>query len=1021
MRDKNLWVFNAGAAFSGNPKWLFLYVVEHHHDIRCVWLCYSDTLVNRMRSLGYEACHYDSFEGRRIGGCAGVYVVDQYKEIIQPYLEGITILNLWHGVGCKTVELGVTEGFLSRRIAKKHIQNKLIYKRDTLFLATSPMMEEHFKKQCDIDDDKIIRAGYPCNTYNGLAKTYDHDILARQKLPSDTTVAVYAPTYRDNDRFGFFTKSLPKVDELVARLEQLGVLLILKLHPQMVEDPSLVAINEACQRSNYLMVWDNDEDFYEIMSSVDVAIVDYSSIFYDLLACGVKRFIRYVFDYDDGDSMRGFVFDFYDMTCGRICKSFDELLAAIGDSVPTPENEINRIANLFWEYSTLDSMERIFERAMEFIPDKSYTLPTLFSFDAFDTLIGRSTIAPDSVFVYVQQRLKESAIECSAYVKDFFPKIRAWGEANCRELQVKSVEQRGDDRCEITLEMIYERIAEVYALSKECIEQMMIWELECEEAVSIPYAENIALLKELINDGEEVIVISDMYLPADFVKSLLRKADPVFESVPIYVSSEYGHQKKDGTLYLDVYHLLDYCYGKWVHVGDNQNADDKQPASLGIEVCRFEKILEQDGYEKGLNSFEPTYDSRLVSGLFTQFRYSHESQMDVYAYSYVSTYFVPYVNWAIKHALQQGIECLYFISRDGHTLKTVADAIIDVKGYEIRTRYIYGSRRAWRVPSQIHEIEDDFFGPFGNFNGVDEYDSLLIATDLDDETFRDAFPQFAYLKEQGSVGKEELKEIVECLRYSPHYHELLLSNAERERVLVEKYLRQEIDFDEKYAFVEFWGRGYTQKCLEKLINDVLGYEKDCIFYYARSIYPSRGHSIRYNYSANNWSLVFLEAVLANVPYASVSSYSEGEGGMIVPDIVPVEVNRAAYDAIMGWLPIFVREYYSLPFLNEDSADRVLYDYGLSYFHRYKTEQVFLDCYASLEDSPSIYGKPIEYAPPWTLKDAFARVIGVRKETRDSKMSLARSKPIYRKVYKWFAKAKHMKKKLIRTLPDFSHE
>mgnify|MGYP006195248143 CR=1 FL=1 len=30
------------------------------------------------------------------------------------------------------------------------------------------------------------------------------------------------------------------------------------------------------------------------------------------------------------------------------------------------------------------------------------------------------------------------------------------------------------------------------------------------------------------------------------------------------------------------------------------------------------------------------------------------------------------------------------------------------------------------------------------------------------------------------------------------------------------YLRQEIDFDEPHAFVEYWGRGYTQDCLTRL-------------------------------------------------------------------------------------------------------------------------------------------------------------------------------------------------------------
>ena len=44
------------------------------------------------------------------------------------------------------------------------------------------------------------------------------------------------------------------------------------------------------------------------------------------------------------------------------------------------------------------------------------------------------------------------------------------------------------------------------------------------------------------------------------------------------------------------------------------------------------------------------------------------------------------------------------------------------------------------------------------------------------------------------------------------YKNLLLEKAKEERKIVNEYLIQEIDFSEKFAFVEYWGRGYTQDC-----------------------------------------------------------------------------------------------------------------------------------------------------------------------------------------------------------------
>ena len=125
---------------------------------------------------------------------AGVYVVEMCKEVFQPELEGITILNLWHGVGCKSIERKVTGGFLQERIAKKYIRNNRIYKNAQLFLVTSELMEKHFMEQCGIDEELLIRAGYPRCTVTDPVCTYPHDIRAIKGLSDDARIVVYAPT-----------------------------------------------------------------------------------------------------------------------------------------------------------------------------------------------------------------------------------------------------------------------------------------------------------------------------------------------------------------------------------------------------------------------------------------------------------------------------------------------------------------------------------------------------------------------------------------------------------------------------------------------------------------------------------------------------------------------------------------------------------------------------------------------------------------------------------------------------------
>ena len=41
-----------------------------------------------------------------------------------------------------------------------------MYHNNQLFLVTSPLMEQHFTKMLNLDEDQIIRAGYPANMFN---------------------------------------------------------------------------------------------------------------------------------------------------------------------------------------------------------------------------------------------------------------------------------------------------------------------------------------------------------------------------------------------------------------------------------------------------------------------------------------------------------------------------------------------------------------------------------------------------------------------------------------------------------------------------------------------------------------------------------------------------------------------------------------------------------------------------------------------------------------------------------------
>ena len=635
-RDENLWIFNSGNFFDGNPKYLFLYITMHHKEIKCVWLCYGKTLLRKMRSLGFTAYLYSDKRAVRIQARAGVYVVNQQKEIFDEALAGIKVLNLWHGVGCKTVELGVDGGMLHERIIKKNIRHCAMYQQNQLFLVTSPMMEEHFRKSMNLPASAIIRGGYPCVMFSDDFRSYDHDILRKKGLPEGTRVVLYAPTYRDYNRDHFFSKALPDMDALIKCAEENGLLIVLKMHPQMDNDFEYRQAREkylSCQR---LLFWDNEDDFYEIMDKTDTAIIDYSSIFYDLVASGIKKFIRYTFDQQQ--QTRSFAFDFTAYTCGPVCDDFESLLAALSHDLPDMSADVGRIYKTFWEYSSSGSFERIIGDVRAFEPCAA-PLPNLYSFDIFDTLIARTTLQPRGIFFYVREKMMQDPLTFPHYLTQAYVRLRMQAESNCREFFNKTLDKR--TFTEISLDMIFERMRTVYSLTDEQTAKMKEWELEAEYRSSIPVRENIAAVLELLEAGEKVILISDMYLSEDFIKKLLLKAEPALAELPLYLSSELGGQKTKKKLYIQAFMDQDYRYASWIHTGDNAFADIKQARSLGIQTNKV-NVPGFTKYENRLAELCPTYDSFQTAGLLARFRKEHVGESEsIFAYCYASLYFVP--------------------------------------------------------------------------------------------------------------------------------------------------------------------------------------------------------------------------------------------------------------------------------------------------------------------------------------------------------------------------------------------
>ncbi|MBD5509688.1 MAG: hypothetical protein HDR08_00275 [Lachnospiraceae bacterium] len=1004
--DKDhIWMFDAGhngrRDFRGNPKYLFIYINKYRPDICAYWYCKTDAeeAIKQVRSLGFYGVLQGSAEANYALSRTGVVVSEQIREYLPAALGSAKYLNLWHGIGFKRVERACLLDTDIRRIgvSKKYITNNTYIMNNQLLVVSSPIYESEFAEDFGISNDHMIKAGYLRCMYQKKYSpivTFEHDIRALKNVAKDTRLAVYAPTYRAC-RGNAFATGMKNMEQLHQCCEKNRILLIFKVHPYIEKEQGFLSAWQQYGEHSYFFFWDNANDFYEIIDQIDLVIYDYSSMFSDFLCAGVKHFIRYIYD-EEEYMVEGFVQGkeaYYERTCGIACHTFEELLFAISHYESMEDTgEIAKIYQKLWAYAGEDDFEKTIQAVLDFKPVKK-EYPILYSFDVFDTLISRKGLHPYSVFYAVQEQMKA----VGDYPKDLverYPVIRHSAEMNMREYYRKTTQVRHSEKVEIQMQEIFNRIAEVYGISTKQKKQLMDWEIEEEVTSVVALQPQIDIVKRHIQAGDNVVLISDMYLPKKVVQEMLKKADSLLGELPLFVSSEYGVQKTSGLLYFEVYRSFKpfYSFGKWIHYGDNVAADKTPAQSLGIHTVLVHKP-EFNDVEQNLVDTLQCYKAYLTAAMCARLR---EEVQQSYAkadfvINILGIALIPYVDWVLRDAVEKGFECLYFVARDGYFLKKIADRLVQIKHLSIETKYLYASRRTWRIQSYFDEIDEIFWiEQGGNFNDIHSKEELLKALYLTEEKCRELLPQIDL--DGIDWSQKQGRELIPVIRVSEAYQKYLLSVAAEKRKLSAAYLKQELDATKKIAFVEYWGRGDNQECMTRLWNWVTGREEKSYYYYARSILTSEGLCVRYNMTDLDVNVSLMEPVFSNMPYNSIEEYEEVEG-VVKPIVQYTEhFDTSLFGAMEYILPQMAEHYAKLELRTPQEWNRKLFDYALAYIQNNQASILVAENIGNLYDSMSMYGKRREYARAYKQEDLkdFTKKIPRENDTSSVLMSYARS-------------------------------
>ena len=295
------------------------------------------------------------------------------------------------------------------------------------------------------------------------------------------------------------------------------------------------------------------------------------------------------------------------------------------------------------------------------------------SFDIFDTLLVRPYVAPTDLFVHMEK----------AYARPGFASERRVAE---RRTHIRHKELE-----DITFDMIYEEIDAEYRDLKQK-------ELDWEAMVLRPNPELKQVYDYALAQGKRIIIASDMYLPTEFIASILRK-NGFDRWEKLYVSGDIGKWKR-GSLFCHILDEIGVRGNEILHIGDNINWDYKRSLEFGIIPILTRKVV--DAYveenEKArifLEQNRRDFTASVLTGLFAYHwqkqRCAQESIDDYWCdlgFQYTGPLAYGFGRFVHKKAQDDHIKNLLFISRSGYVLKKVFDCMQT----GIQTHYVYSPR-----------------------------------------------------------------------------------------------------------------------------------------------------------------------------------------------------------------------------------------------------------------------------------------------------------------------------------------
>jgi FMN phosphatase YigB (HAD superfamily) len=324
------------------------------------------------------------------------------------------------------------------------------------------------------------------------------------------------------------------------------------------------------------------------------------------------------------------------------------------------------------------------------------------SFDLFDTLLIRRTHNPDLVKPQVARFIAAKARECGIRL--------SWENIQKKRDAIENEHRREAGKQFQDHEACYPRfmsqlLREIFSEDHPgMLEEVTHYEITVENAMLVPRGELVRWLRELKHSGKRILIMSDVYLPSDFLEKLIERAGFLDCVDSVHSSADTFLAKASGTAFAMLKDRFELDYSQWLHIGDNPHSDGLRPSEKGITALILRDALEKKrkSLEKRYYNYSqgrPFWRGRSVQQLMLPLEDENIPREELYRAGY--TFLAPLLGGFIQGILEKmeeyALSRLYFFSREGWLLQKIWESVaprLRPVGMLPEQSYLYVSRMA---------------------------------------------------------------------------------------------------------------------------------------------------------------------------------------------------------------------------------------------------------------------------------------------------------------------------------------